>query len=360
MLRRSLVMLAAAMVAGACDGSRVAQGVGTGLRADGQSINNTCEKPDWSPDGTRIAFSHLEMAHPSDPDADSELKLYVVGADGGGMTVLAGEVRAGEDVQLGDRVDPIFPKWSPDGSQVIFQALTFWTEDNPDTDAEEDWTLALHIVDVDSREVRPLLKESMHGIGGSWSPDGSRIVFAKVLRTGPHKDQLDLWEIDVVTGVERQLTSDTQDEFRPVYSPDGSKILFGSVPEGVGPADPASRDSIWIMSADGSDKRLFVDTDEEQRDPEWSPDGRLVALTLGEHTQTRLAIVPAEGGAPKVIASAEPPFLLSPRDATWSPDGSKIAFCGDGEARFGLYVMNADGSGKRGIVPFVAAADVGK
>ena len=47
------------------------------------------------------------------------------------------------------------------------------------------------------------------------------------------------------------------------------------------------------------------------------------------------------------VAAAVAADLENSGDPTRSPDGRKIAFVGDGK----IYVMNADGSGKRRLTP---------
>jgi dipeptidyl aminopeptidase/acylaminoacyl peptidase len=76
------------------------------MGSDGASqtnlTNNTAEDnfPNWSPDGSRIAFSSLR-------DGNSE--IYVMNSDGNGQTRLT--FSAGDDGA---------PAWSPDGLQIAF------------------------------------------------------------------------------------------------------------------------------------------------------------------------------------------------------------------------------------------------
>jgi Tol biopolymer transport system component len=329
-------------------------------RPDGQTIYSVCNHPSWSPDGTRITFVYRPVYPDRDaPDDVGAQDILIVGIDGSGLASLVVESLWKDGLKVGDRMHPYFPSWSPDGSRILFQADTFWTEDDPDTETEQD--RQLFQVNVATREVQPLSGAFARGVGGSWSRDGSRIAFSRVMRTGVQTDQVDVWELHVATGEERRLTNDGQAELFPAYSPDGRSILFGASRGDIWSGHPDWDEGVWVMSADGSGKRPLLDSKEDrERSGAWSPDGRTVALATGSYTNGRIVVMPAEGGAPTVVAGPEPPLLLAADDPAWSPDGTKIAFCGDGEARFGLYVMNADGSEKRGIVPFEAAADVGK
>ena len=79
--------------------------------------------------------------------------------------------------------------------------------------------------------------------------------------------------------------------------------------------------------------RLDLATGEEREltrarraeEPEVSPDGRLIACTVGSPgTRRKLAgVVPSEGGVPRVLGGHLPGFAYSP---SWSPDGRFITY----------------------------------
>jgi len=43
----------------------------------------------------------------------------------------------------------------------------------------------------------------------------------------------------------------------------------------------AAEDRIWVVRADGSGRRPLVETEGQQFDPQWSPDGRHIAFVVG-------------------------------------------------------------------------------
>jgi Tol biopolymer transport system component len=351
---------AACALVSACDEPERGAADSVDYRPDGETIYSDCENVAWSADGSRIAFVYFGLPEHGASEDDRHLRIHVVGADGEGLAVLNGGAQLSDETKLGDRMFPNFPSWLPDGSGIVFQAGTFWTENDPNTEVKEDWLEGLYVIDPATGAVRPLMGDFMSGVSPSVSPDGLRVLYADWEVKGVGQMQADLWELTLATGEKKRVTNDAQTEARAAYSRDGKRIVFNTAPDDIGPADPKWAFDVWIMNADGSGKRPLVEADAPDRDGAWSPDGRTLAVVLGNFTDDRIALVPAEGGAPRVIASASPPLLLSARNPAWSPDGSKIAFCGDGEARFGLYVMNADGTRIRGIVPFEAAAGVGK
>lgn len=100
---------------------------------------------------------------------------------------------------------------------------------------------------------------------GTWmnldvSPDGSRIVF----------DLLgDIYVMPIAGGTATRIAEGLAYEQHPRFSPDGSRIAFTS--------DRGGGDNIWIMNADGSDKRqLTKETFRLLNNPSWSPDGQYI------------------------------------------------------------------------------------
>lgn len=112
---------------------------------------------------------------------------------------------------------------------------------------------------------------------GTWmsldvSPDGRTIAF----------DLLgDIYTVAISGGEARNISSGLAWEIQPRFSPDGKKIAFTS--------DRGGGDNIWIMNADGSDKRQV--TKESFRllnNPAWSADGQYIAARKHFTTQRSL------------------------------------------------------------------------
>ena len=89
-------------------------------------------------------------------------------------------------------------------------------------------------------------------------------------------------------------------------------------------------------------------------DPQVSPDGRIVAFTIGDVNKeanrvvTQIYTVSIDGGAPRAITSGAG-SSSAPR---WSPDGRKIAFQSGGQ----IYAMDADGGDKKQITKLATGA----
>ncbi len=133
----------------------------------------------------------------------------------------------------------------------------------------------------------------------------------------------------------------------------GMAVIFGS---GAGP----EAKGLYRLNADGTGLKLVVGVDKgAPTSPQQSPDGKLIAFDKtdvhNEQNQPTLEfdhifVVPSEGGEAKDFG----PGMLP----SWSPDSKQICFTvapGAKEAEPGLYVMNADGSGRQWLFNAYAA-----
>ena len=127
------------------------------------------------------------------------------------------------------------PVFSPDGKRIAFVRVV------------DDQTTAVFVVDRNGHHLRQL---TPYGLGVSakldWSPDGSRILVSSPQAERPNTAS-NLITIRVDTGAVTQLTNDTTPGVRNLadsYSPDGTRIVFARIlPDGF---------QLFTMNADGS------------------------------------------------------------------------------------------------------------
>jgi hypothetical protein len=196
--------------------------------------------PAWSPDGWKIAYTHLY-------NDKGNQDIFVVNADGTGATQLT--TASGRDN---------YPAWSPDGSKIAFSS------DRDDLD-----NLNIYLMNADGTD-QVRLTEGSHYERPTWSPDGSKILFSG----GPLG-----WDIYMMNpdGTSQVRLTDP----RPfgeawlsgpnVCSPDGSRILFTSAPE-------ESWDA-YVMNADGTGWARLTDWEGSEEPAAWSPEGSRILFT---------------------------------------------------------------------------------
>lgn len=157
-----------------------------------------------------------------------------------------------------------------------------------------------------------------------WAPNNKEVVFVGKRETAFY----DIYKIAIHGGSEIKLTSNTGYHVDgPEYSPDGKFIYFNSSESGTM--------QIWRMKPDGSVKEQITFDEYNDWFPHISPDGKWIAfisfpkeVAPGDHPfykRVMLRLMPAAGGAPKVIA-----YLYGGQGTinvpSWSPDSKFLAF----------------------------------
>ena len=175
--------------------------------------------------------------------------------------------------------------------------------------------------DVQTAGGATLAQVPIHVSEGSWidldvSPDGRTIAFSLLG---------DIYTMPINGGTPRRIAEGLAYEVQPRFSPDGRRIAFTS--------DRGGGDNIWVMNADGSDKRQV--TKEDFRllyQPSWSPDGQFIAAK--KHFSTARSLGTGEiwlyhvsGGTGQVVVKR--PSEQAQKELgepAFSPDGKRIYY----------------------------------
>jgi len=166
----------------------------------------------WAPNGKQIAFERSSGKLTS--------RVCVMNADGSSVHPLTAKLNARQ------------PDWSPDGSKIAFAAvngpglITSRTEFQLLRDKGalgED----IYMVDLDGSHRRRVTNDLFENRCPRWSPDGKKIAFAS--NRGGKRGAVGVMQIYVsnVDGSDRKpLTNLDGQSLRPTWSPDGKWIAF--------------------------------------------------------------------------------------------------------------------------------------
>jgi Tol biopolymer transport system component len=119
---------------------------GTGLERLTHDPSQRNIRPDWSPNGQKIAFSSTR---------DGNTEIYVMNADGSDQTRLTF-----------NPADDGAPAWSPDGQKIVFQS-------NRDGNTE------IYTMNADGTDQTRLTSYPGRDQDPDWSPDGRKIAFMR-------------------------------------------------------------------------------------------------------------------------------------------------------------------------------------
>lgn len=163
----------------------------------------------------------------------------------------------------------------------------------------------------------------------AWSPDGKKLIYAKVERYRNYYLYGDLYLYDLETKREQRLTHGAR-AYNPVFLPDGKRILFAKHNWGEKAPDLAVFDletrTIHTLQTFSND--MLLDSFEV------SPDGKQIALSLWRWGGYQdLYLMPSEGGELQPLTQDQ----ASDLDPTWSPDGEFILFSSDRDGVNNLY-----------------------
>jgi Tol biopolymer transport system component len=204
-------------------------------------------EPDWSPDGTKIAFwsPHQEST-----------AIFTMNPDGSGL----------KQITPTDEISGYDPAWSPDGTKIAFAS----------------WS-GIHVMNADGSDVKRLTNGVLD-MNPVWSPDGTKIAFERQREraAGVYNN---IWVMNASDGTGQvNLTSNAPGifAFAPAWSPDGTKIAFSN--------DTVLGDTeIYTMNASGSSRTALTNTPTvAEYVSAWSPDGTQILFEAYDIEQTSL------------------------------------------------------------------------
>ena len=120
------------------------------------------------------------------------------------------------------------------------------------------------------------------------------------------------------------------------WSPDASRIVFVA-------SGNSGRNDLYVIDADGQNRRRLTDTPDEEGIPAWSPMGDTIAVAIPMGGDAEIYLLDAETGV--IVSQLTDNDGIDDFMPAWSPDGSQIAYVTrDGAAGSQqIHVMSVDG-----------------
>ena len=243
--------------------------------------------PQISPDGTRVAFTRVEVDRKEDSYRTS---LWVMDTGGGEARPLTAGPRDSQ------------PRWSPDGRRIAFVRKP-----------EGEKPAQIHLLPMEGGESSALTALEKGASNPAWSPDGARIAFtseANPALDGPKPEKpkheparvvtrpmfrennvgfydfdhpQHVWVISAAGAAPRQITTGRYNEGAPRWSSDGAWILFVS-DRREEPWFGLEESRLYAVSperespADGAELRLVADFRGPVREFAEGPAGRMAVI----------------------------------------------------------------------------------
>ena len=174
---------------------------------------------------------------------------------------------------------------------------------------EQAGTAEIHWADTTGNIIRRI-KTDVPNMGSlSWSSDGRYVAYQS-----NHEGTPNIYVMDVQNKTSRRLTNHEGRNLRPAWSPNGKWIAFVS--------DRAGEYlDVYRMDTDGSNVRRLTNQGNNWR-PGWSPDSQWIAFTATHDRRTALYIMTADGRGRKQLKQD----VSTSSGGTWSLNGKQIAF----------------------------------
>jgi Tol biopolymer transport system component len=260
---------------------------------------------------------------------------------------------------------------SPDGKKIVFDSNRNRLEGEPLNTSD------LFVMNADGSEQVFLTR----GSSAAWSPDSKQIAFhasasgtGTPLRPDPGSATSDsdifianvddlLKGVAAPTNITRSWTESGGERIKiaddPDWSSDGQHIVFTAHDAGDDPPNPpfiSNSAEIYVLDASftGTPRRLTYTSvagdglpDEEERAPDWSPDGERIEFMCrigGGTADFELCVMDADGSNRVQLTENTVPEL----SANCAPDGQQLVFHRPVAGLFQLFVitstLNADGT----------------
>lgn len=272
---------------------------------------------------------------------------------------------------------------SPDGLSVAYVVARADEESN-------EMRSAIWLVDLSSGRARQITNGEAQDSAPRWSPDGGRLAFVSTR----HEKKSQIFIVEAGGGEAVRLTKAQHGAHTPVWAPDGTHICFSSTLPSE--RQKVTRETEWfdkhqnadrsrslrrqtglwsrmdmrgwyenrthlfVLPLDGTDEaRQLTSGDWDALEPDWSPDGELIAFVTNDVPNWEFTMLTADLRTVRVADETLTTLTngtLSLGTPSWSPDGSTIAFYGSVQGSSGyenrhVWTVSRAGGALRDRVP---------
>lgn len=241
-------------------------------------------------------------------------QVCIINADGTGFRRLTTD----------DSRQHFYPSLAPDGQSVLYASFV------------EANVYDLYEMTLDGQVTR-LTRDLGLLVAPEVSPDGRLVAFTRWTPETPHA----IWVMNRDGSGARQVFGPPYGSgWDPTWSPDGTRILFAS--------DMAGSIQLYSVRLDGSDLRKVTGMSGLRGRSDWSPDGQAIVTYAGEPWKREVYWMKVDGSG---LRQLSPPGGNS-QGPSLSPDGQWVAFTsyydhyGDDHG-CEIYIMRLDGSDLR-------------
>lgn len=221
----------------------------------------------WSPDGNTLAVLGGKPSEDGkfylalteiNVNANEEKTIWKIPQEltqfGGG--IVWAKDKSGIFLTLGEELASYKQIWFvsyPDGvaKQVTknfnnYGRLSLSADGKSLVSVQQDFSSNVWVLNVDKPlEANRITNGKFEGLGLAWTPD-NKIVYGSVV-----SGSLDIWIMDADGKNKKQLTSDASVEFEPCVTKDGKKVVYLSNKNN-------GNWNIWTMDIDGNNKKQFL------------------------------------------------------------------------------------------------------
>lgn len=274
------------------------------------------ERPRWSPDGKRVAFTS---------NRSGSAQVWIMEADG---------AKARQVTNLSTEAAGVL--YSPDGKNLVFTSSVY-------PDCKDEACNKARLEAAGKSKVRARVYGSLlYRHWDKWDEGRRDHIFV----------------VPVDGGVARDLTPGPQDA--PSYqlsgpdgyaaSPDGKELVFTRNPDEA--RAMSTNNELWVTPMEGGALKKITSNPADDTSPAYSPDGRYIAYRAQvragfESDRFRLMLLERASGTVTSLTESLDRWVTS---ITWAPDSSRLFFTAEDRGREPIFTVPAGGGAARLVV----------